>query len=254
MLRHAKDASISKGDDFWSDLQDGFRQAGFSTAEIKDAIWNVIGVISTAGASLGGRLGPLERPPSKDPLVVGLVLMGEIMPYLDLVKFEKHGALYSYPREVNISCDNGKPYHFWMTAFLSRKLTLQNGDSKAAAMAAFLAEKGYQTNSDLGGRGLMKVLALGEFDPASNIIRSDLSYAAAGAMYGAETAKGIPSNLDVDEGIRVLLRNTTAMSPMEKGDAQQATVGLGVQGYLRWQRMFHPDTVFDYFLNRSQEK
>lgn len=51
---------------------------------------------------------------------------------------------YSYPRDVVTSCDNSKPYYFWMSAYMTREMVKQGISPEAAAAGAFSAQKGYE--------------------------------------------------------------------------------------------------------------
>ncbi len=97
------------------------------------------------------RLAVLDVPKEKQALISGLGYISTAMTYLDIKKSAQGNGLYSYPSSIQTSCDNSKPYHFWMSAFLARRVTQITQNPNAGVDAAFIAEKAYQFKSHLGG-------------------------------------------------------------------------------------------------------
>lgn len=154
--------------------------------------------------------------------------------------------MYSYPRNVKSKCDNSKPYHFWMSAYLSRSLVKEHGISpRDAANATFIAEKAYQINRNVAGDGNQvknTIFTSALFSPVHQIVRTDLAYAAAGAHYGSRSVDSTSSKeYDVNGAIVNLMKNagTESVIAGESNGDQIAT-------YFSWNKIFSPNAALSY--------
>lgn len=129
---------------------------------------------------------------------------------LDYKRDREELPLYSYPKEVKTSCNNSKPYHFWMSAYNARELVNKDGFSaETARLASFATEKAYQItrNSRFSANSnstLSNITTYPVYSPTSQIVRTDLAYAAAGANYGS----GAKTQVNVDQTLTKLMKAT----------------------------------------------
>lgn len=232
--------------DFYSDVYESFLSLGLTAEAAEEKSFNLIGLLATRGPNIGV-LAPVM---SKDtvPLYYSMAVIASGMTVLNSASVAS-GHMYSYPPQVKGGCDNGKNYHFWMSAFLARKVAKLTDNSQAAISTAYLAQLGYQMKSTTTARDPNRAFMVDTFDVGNNKIRMDLAWAGAGAVYGTSVAekKHLKSDLNVDEGLRKLLEDAGNKQNLEEKEAEKKWQGSGVKGYLRWRHIFSPDSSLDYY-------
>ena len=243
--------------DIFSDLKGAFRRSGLSSADSVEYTWNVLGLIATGGPNLSLRLEQvLAFSDGGQPIpqnAAALIFISVAMEVLDSFKAQANKNLYSYPSTLVARCDNAKPYHFWMAAFDARELVARDKLSEAAALSAsFISVKAYQAvRSQLNGGGELfsGVLSSATYSPASEIIRTDLAYGAAGSKFGATLGDARRSSaIDVGKILGAVLRNSSVLSPISS--AEQEHMSLPSQ-YFRWDEIFSPDTAYRYVRDQN---
>jgi hypothetical protein len=157
------------------------------------------------------------------------------------------GHPYAYPAQVHSTCDNGKPYHFWMAAYLARRVAIETGDSEAGKIAAYLSEVGYQMRSLAGGRQPDRPFMAKTFDPGNNKIRMDLAWGGAGVNFGVSTLSKSKKGFDVDAALKKMLGAAVVMEPLAWDKVSSLWSGTGYEGYDRWTDLFQPKVGFDSF-------
>ncbi len=234
------------GGKLFDDLYSSFTELGLSESEAYNRTWDLIALYATRGASIGESL--IDLSAELKPLAISMSTIGVGMNLLDAQLFEI-GKNYSYPSSLNVSFDNGKPYHFWMTAYFARRLALEVGNVKSAALSAYLADLGYQMRSTSAGRDPNRFATISTFDPANNKIRLDLVYASAGARFGAHSATTLATTpFNLDEGLRTILEKATPYEPITSiQEIGKIWEGIGVRGYARWKATFAPDVLLHLF-------
>jgi hypothetical protein len=240
----------------FDDMYQSFREEGLDAESAKEHTWNLLAVASSEGSNTSVYLDGIKPDESMDAkkqailcISIGVITTGSSV--LDHRTFSS-GHPYSYPADVESTCDNGKPYHFWMTAYWARRLKRELGSAEAARSAAWLSEQGYQMRSTSFGRDPSRAFQVESFDPQNNAIRMDLAVAAAAAVYGASSdSSKLPDHLNIDQGLRELIINSKPQERLNKQDADgEWNSWMGVRGYRRWDSLFAPDSAFNYFLNQ----
>lgn len=233
--------------DLFSDSVEMFRKLGNDEARSTEKAFNLLAIYATHGPNTPGYIRDFITK-STSPLWYSLAAIGTGIPVLNSRSFHS-GHPYSYPPGVTSTCDNGKPYHFWLSAFLARYSAKKTGDPFAAQMASYMAEVGYQMRSRTAGHDRTHAFTVSTFDPANNKIRMDLAWAAAGAHFGSEsTHRDFTANyrpIDVDQAIRASLKLASGTAPLSSEDALKTWEGTGLRGYFKWDSLFHPKQVFD---------
>jgi hypothetical protein len=255
MLERLKRNDSENNSSLITDLIDSYVESGQDRATAKELAWDVIGLISTAGPNLASRLGGLVYGPENAQTITALTVIASAIPKLDF-KHGNSGHLYSYPMNVQTTCDNGKPYHFWMAAYLSREAAKESEDPQGAAAAAFASEKGYQLLSNQSQRKKGAILTHPSIDPATNIVRTDLVYAAAGAVYGVNSlTSDLETVIDVNQGLKRMNAEAKYLLPISNEQARLFYNGGGVAALSRWNSIFSPNTAYDnYSTMISQNK
>lgn len=198
------------GAHLFGDVESAFRKSGLSEKDAADAAWKTIAVISTGGPAIMNRLAKINLNAAQIPGAVSLSAIASALPMLDAAG-KKSGHLYSYPPNVKTNCDNGKPYHFWMSAYQARQQALSGIEPRVAAQASFLTALGYRlTDPEI----LRLMPKNNSYSPMMNVMRADFAYAAAGASFGAASASGkkVPS-YSIDQALQKSIESSV---PVEK--------------------------------------
>ncbi len=236
-------ANNLRGAHFFDDLRSAFRQSGMAAQEAETMTWKMIGLFGTGGANTGLRAFFSPTPSSTVPKKVAIAIIGDLVGYLDSLTIAS-GSPYSLPREVHSTCDTGKPYHFWLTAYLAWKRVRNGASPRPAAAAAFIANKGYQMLSNTAGRKPERPLTEHFLAAYANSIRMDLAMAGAGAVYGASVGAGSPpGRLDVNEGVKQIVFDSQEVPKVKPETSKAFTQDLMKFG-LRWTKLMAPNSAF----------
>lgn len=236
-----------KDGNVFDDLKEAFRQSGLPSDASERATWDVLTLIGNQGPNIGGYATKIEtgswKPATQKSL--GLGFIATAMTLLDQRRLRDKNRFYSYPSNIQTTCDNSKPYHFWMAASLSRNLVTEHGiDPEVAAQATFLAQRGYQMNRDKSGDVVStqgkNALSNGLFSPVHQIIRTDFAYGAAGAKFGSESvANQQSSKISVDGALMSLMEDAGTQFP------SSSILGSSFDTFKNWNSIFSPTSAVD---------
>lgn len=233
--------------DFLSDVVSSYRESGLSQEDAEEHAWNLIEAYAAVGPSTPELLGFINNKNGVRTFL-SLGVFSTALTYLDQLRLDAAKNPYSYPPEVKTTCSYGKPYHFWMTASLARKLAQEVDSPKGAMYAAYLAELGYQMKSKTYGRDPNYAFMVDVFDPTNNKVRVDVAFGAVGAVYGMKVASGEKvSSMNVDTALTNMLKNAQNIPVLSENKATKQWAGAGVSGYFRWKKIFAPDSALDTF-------
>lgn len=237
----------------FNDLLQGFLVAGMSPGEAREASWQTLALYGNGGHNTGFQLLSYQFPDEASHAVVGLSVIGTSITYLDFFQRLHHQHHYAYPDKMVGSCTSPKPYHFWMSAYLSRWLTLNGYKSDTSQAAVFILEKGYQVNRDLNGAGssIDKILSKPSDYPGNKVIRIDLAMAAAGSVYGSLSGLGIKSQtinpFDINDGYLVLEHFRGDGQEINQGILQKLLISNRLKLYHLWDQIFQPNKALEYY-------
>jgi hypothetical protein len=235
------------GANLFDDIKSSFEKNGVSTADADRFTWNTMGIIGTAGPNLGQVLAYVSTPKNTDRLKLALATITSLAPVLDEMSIQS-GHIYSYPASVKSTCDSGKTYHFWLTAYLAHHLVLNGHSSPSgAAAAAFTAQKGYQMFSVTPGRTPSQPLTDPLFSPYSNTVREDLAYSSAGAIYGSRSAKGLQTEINVNDGLKAIISAARPIGRINASQADQMINDHSLRYLLDWDQVFAPNQAFKLY-------
>jgi hypothetical protein len=237
---------------FFDDLKDAYIKAGSSPKQAEDRAWDVIGLVSTAGPNLDSRLDDLGV--ADVPLRSALNALAAGPQVLD-ARGSPNGHLYSYPRNAPTSCNQGKPYHFWMSAYLARFLSQELDDTEGAAAAVYLAEEGYQMFAKTGNRDPIRAFAVSSLDPANNLIRMDLAYSALGSRFGATSVRAAFTGvMSYDTVLRASVSNSKVGPGLPREEVERRLFSNSLvdklMSYLKWKEIFAADQVYNSARNQ----
>jgi hypothetical protein len=86
-------------------------------------VWNILGLYGSQGAALSRSV---HLYPDKTGIMYSLGLMAHLVSVMDTLSITNSDKLYSFPHNIGSNCVVGKPYHFWMSAYLSYRLREEN--------------------------------------------------------------------------------------------------------------------------------
>lgn len=226
-----------------TDLKTIFGQKGLTDQESDDLAWKVLGIFGSAGSNINKRADAFGLGGTNLSIHRALSSIGSAIPVLDAMA-KKAGRRYALPAGINASCDQGKPYHFWMSAYLSRQLTREGISPDGAAAAVFTALKGYQMLSTTEGRDPARVYRVNEYDPYVNTMRMDFAYGAAGSFYGARAAQGRIYENDIDQVIRSTFRSASESPRANEELARRYVESPSYRSYQIFNSIVMPDMTF----------
>lgn len=235
----------SNDGNIYEDLVASFAKSGLPSRDAIAATLDSLMIISNGGPNIWQRLTGVFWKNPKNTSVVALSIIASGLTKLDYERSKNGLALYSYPKGIKVSCLYQKPYHFWMAAGLSYQLTHYEGlDTESTINAGFAAQKAYQINrvnsgGNVGG-SIGAILNKEAFDPVHQIIRLDLAFAAAGAIFGARLEHYPNTVLDIDAGIKALLYASSIEAPKKfEGDG----ILTKLAAFNLWEKIFSPNAV-----------
>jgi hypothetical protein len=184
-----KEGKVSPDANLFEDIHGAFLSSGLSASEAEDAAWDTLAALSVGGPNMAVRFDTLYLSMiGSNPNAFALSALGEMIPFLDSQKMRgEPPAVYSLPAGYSFPCDSGKTYHFWMAAYLARRLGREGYAEGASRAAIYASNVGYQAmGRSAGVTSLLKVPSLSPTDVG---IRIDLNLAAAGARFGSRRPK-----------------------------------------------------------------
>jgi len=244
LVDRLKNKNTDKANIF-DDLKTSFTQSGMSPKAADDATWDVLAMISSGGPNTVKRVSFLEPSPTQRGIGLGFIAVA--LGSLDYMKMKRGQGMYSYPPNIKTNCDNAKPYHFWIAAHMARTLVNEHGFSpETAEQATFIAMKGYQMQrSAFGGQSKnfnksdgQKLSESDSYSPVQQVVRTDLAFAAAGTVHGANSSQN--KNINVDHIIQSLMDDSNDLEPVSSSEKK----GM-IETYLRFRRVFSPDTALE---------
>lgn len=232
----------------FDDLKNIFLSLGEKEEQAIDKTFKLIAVYATNG-------------PTTPQFISGYMSKTQVKLYMGLAAFStgitvlnqrtfKTGQPYVFPANYQSTCDNGKPYHFWMSAFLARYAGSVVKDAKIGATAAFVSQIGYQMMSKTTGRDPLRAFATPSNSVANQKIRLDITAATLGAQFGASFVSKKPIkivNLSQDQALKTMLISSQNLEVLTGDELANAwTTGGGLLGFQRWQKIFAPEAVYNY--------
>ncbi|MES2770039.1 MAG: hypothetical protein V4596_12920 [Bdellovibrionota bacterium] len=235
------------GSNLFDDIFQSFKKEGMSSKDADNATWEILAIVASGGPNTSIRLRSFKVSEEQKPLKWALSAIALALPKLDFIS-AKSGHPYSMPPNITTTCDIGKPYHFWMTAYLARKLTKEGLSPMGSASAAYLAQKGYEVKSTTTGRDPNRVFTQDSFGDWNNVLRVDTAFSSAAAVFGANHAQGKIPRMNIDEGLKKIIMAGSIQPKLSNEEAQKLWNGSGRSAYDRWNKIINSDSGFEYHL------
>lgn len=237
--------------DFFSDLKQSFLETGSSEEEAKEQAWQTIALVATGGPNLGRRLG-VALDQNQHPSSVFLAAIAGMLPMLDL-NSKGEQRLYSYPENTLTQCDVGKPYHFWMSAYLTRRLIKEGADPESGATAVFVAQMGYQFLGSTGLRNPHFVYERPSFEGFNNIMRVDFVQTAAGAKHAVNQEIQNSEPIDINQGIANIVADSEIIGTMSTEESQALFSDRKLKAFSLFSRKLSPRSAFRTYFDSSYQ-
>lgn len=238
-----------------SELVQSYQEAGMNTRDATDSAWKILALFGNGGHNTGYQLQFFDFP-NPGPALVSMHVFATALTLIDFQQNSVGQSHYAYPTEVIGSCLTPKPYHFWLSAYFARRLRQAGYSEDVSAMASFIAAKAYQVNRDIGNqkvKAFNELLEKPKFHPSNQVIRVDLTLAAAGSRFGAQSAGGTTWKLNLPSALQTLVASAGEPTPLDMQDDRVMTRIERIQALRAWDALFAPNVVFNYF-SRPQSK
>lgn len=212
------------------------------TSAANDLAWEYLGMYSTRGAAMDVLAPFFEK--ENGPLFAAYYVISAGLSLLDGYRWKAGLTPYSLPPRVTTQCNYGKPYHFWMAAYLARELRKAGKRKSTSLVATHLAGMLYSFSANSWGRDPLAPF-LEPFDSIANQgTRIDLAWNDAGAWYGAQglLRKGPP--LSITQGIAEHLAESHAITTNFDGLTYEGIADKlhsDLYRFYLWRQLFAPD-------------
>ena len=230
----------------WSDLKEVSLQCGNSPLAAEEIVWKMLGFYSIRGASMSA-LSDLVRP-DLVPMVAAFGIISAAMSELDLfphVKGETH--LYTLPPGIQSSCAYGKPYHFWMAAYLAHALRKEGFQAKGSFQATHLMGMMYEMTSTTYGRTPYKTIATPKDSDYNNSIRLSLVMNDAGAAFGSEMKQSfLIDHLYLSSYSHGRNLKASALKPSDLKPAESRSKFENLDFFLKWNKVLAPESYIEF--------
>jgi hypothetical protein len=189
-LRRAEAGDIATDGFYLTDTIASFAETGASHAESVEYAWKWMAIYSTRGASFQKFYQLLHER----QLGLGLALLAASSgaSALDQYRHRDPRSMmksYTLPNAFPTSCYYGKPYHFWMSAYFTRRLEREGYGARGGALAAYATGALYEFGSDTRGRDPRRGVIDAVDSPYGRWIKTNLFFNAMGVRYGREMVK-----------------------------------------------------------------
>jgi hypothetical protein len=211
-----------------------------------DKAFSLLGIYATRGANIHLLSRQLKNPDNYR-FFMALAIIGIGTNYLDSLAYEQKQRLFSYPASVKTTCDSGKPYHFWLTAYFARKLLRENivSNKTEAFKASFLSALGYQMLSETYGRYPHKPLYIETNAPYNNKIRMDLAIHMSGARFGALSTTGrSDENIDLNSILGHIIDRSESLDGRTRRDAIRLKKRNPLKFFNEWSKLMGVEQTY----------
>lgn len=245
--------------DVFKTIFNSYIEAGINTIQAMKNTWIINGVIATGGPNICWRLTSYLSLKNY-PMWVAMCELSAAMNTIDSKYLNRpFNYLFTIPSPLSTTCENGKPYHFWMTAFLSNYLKEKypSVNNNVHVRAAYISNLAYQLFTKTR-RDTDTIFMSHSNSNSFHKRRIDIIYAALGAIYGVSyknlNIRGtsiIQNKFDIDKEIESVLKNVPQINALSASDNNRIwKLHNGVCASLRWMRIVEPRKILNKFSHK----
>jgi hypothetical protein len=229
-------------DFFYDDLVNSFKEAGLNQIDAENFALEILGIYGSRGASIQY----LERFADSNNFKTIVMLQFNFVAtsLLDFYKqSQNNNSLYTLPKEIKTQCDFGKPYHFWMSAYLTHKLQ-KKFLKKSSAQGTHLMGNLYESINNIthGRDKIIQPFIDDLFSVHNNSIRMGITYRDLGIFW----MKNKQSDFNLDHLLYDLMKKTKKVS--ERKITRIIKNQNPYTIYQAWNSMFQADYLFQKYL------
>jgi hypothetical protein len=208
---------LSNGNIF-TDIHTAFIKSGFSNEEALNASMMLLGLYGSRGAAIGVFYNSAYKTNYEVFVAMSVISVG--MNYLDLFYNLNSGNSYFLPPGVSSGCLYGKPYHFWLSAYLSRKMISQYKLSKeGAVLGTNIMANLYEFKP--GTRDRKPTNTIFSDNDYLNSLRMNTVYHWAGSIFGANINSERQNKIKIDESLSQMFEHQSGINRLPKGIFKQ---------------------------------
>lgn len=231
--------------DLFTDVYAEFKK-DLPEKEAVEKTWVTMALLATGGPNYRWRSDDMLYIGDDNPTMVKIFkIIAQSLPLLSHWG-RGSGSYYGLPKGVNVDCDNGKHYHFWMSAYLAWKAVQLGHTKTGSSVAAFTIFKGYTYISRSGAREPHRGFSLDSFHGYNNTQRIDIAYSAAGVRFAINFMDNKKDKkIDLDKAVVEMFKNSEDSENMTEAKAQSYMVDSPQLAFLAWMNRFSPDTPYN---------
>lgn len=210
------DSETKVSGNIFDDIVDILKAKNVSKKEAEEFAWLFLGVYGTRGATFS--VSGIPEKSKKTSTNVGVVRMSLhvlslVISYLDKLKMNQSGQSYAFPNYLKTSCLYGKPYRFWMSAYLAKYGVEQGFSEKQSFAGSYLLGIGYDMSTSYNGRDPSTVYTTPINSDFNRSRRIDAIWEMIGSHVGSRGGV-FKNNYDLDRGIGKTLEGSSAPNPL----------------------------------------
>lgn len=236
-LERGEDPGLDSSDLF-SDLVAGYISAGKSPEEARTRALDLLGVYGSRGAATYSFFTLADK--NTYPVLAALSYLASAASYLDA--FRQGNRYYSLPPTFTATCDLGKPYHFWLSAYLTRSLMRLKFSAAAAVTATHAAGSTYEFASEW--RSPSRVISEPAFSLGNDLIRMNIAANDAGAFWAVDPE----AVFSLDVAFEHMKNQTLPVPPRTLTKAEKLCTWNLIACARNWNRVIAPHTLVQDWL------
>jgi hypothetical protein len=168
--------------DIYHDLVATFESLGVTALDAQNRALTVLAVFGARGASLESMTDIMHSEAA--PVMAGMFMVSAQLGQLDLLRYLNGLRPYSLPPSVNFNCNYGRPYHFWMGAYLGAQMNEDGFGAITSLLAVHIAGVGYEFAIPAYGKTQDRIYTDVFFNPYNVNTQINIAQDDAGADYG----------------------------------------------------------------------
>lgn len=250
-IAESKQGRLNLQTNLWSDTVRLFEELNHQAEVAKEKAMELLGLYGTRGANVSPWFMLNTKRAWLFAYSMGRVALG--IRYLD-VAMSSQRKNYSFPAQVSNNCDYSRPYHFWMSAYLTHTLIKQNYSPREAVEATHVLGTAYELAADVATNDQAIINSAVARSPFQVETQKDIIFNDIGATWGASFSMG---RFDRRFNVASYLAASFYEAKEPSGVLSSLSSGIGslfsVTGYdldsfIKWKIRLAPDAHFPSLL------
>jgi len=231
VLQHSKNGTAVGN--IFEDAVSSFQEIGMGPKRSEEMALDLLGIYGTRGASMVFMEGLTNS--ESYPLFAALYVI-----FSGVTAFDE-SQTYSLPPDVQEGCSYGRPYHFWLGAYLAYRLRQEGFSTKSSFRAIHLVGMGYEFAGITWGKDESKIYLGKPLNFYIVATQKGILFNDAGAKFGLDLANQSHSAIDLPKVLRRMLDESQPMpSHLSQADIKEGLKST-FQKFQWFKRVIAPD-------------